>query len=219
VSARLRAAILLAVAVVAPVGCASVTLDVSYPDAAVNRAMLAAVRPRRVEIRPVADRRDDTARIGVQPEGDKPIVTSRPGVDIVRDDLVLAADVDEFWLDAVVGYPTVQYVGKVALAVALIDARTGEPLFTRRYVEIRRQQGKGDATQAGLEIMEIALSRVMHDLATNTQLAEAFGRRAPGVRNMSDSFLARDAIVFGASKRRVVTSAHSTRQAAVSDWR
>jgi hypothetical protein len=67
--------------------------------------------------------------------------------------------------------------------------------------------------------MEIALSRVMHDLATNTQLAEAFGRRAPGVRNMSDSFLARDAIVFGASKRRVVTSAHSTRQAAVSDWR
>jgi uncharacterized lipoprotein YajG len=202
-SARLRASILLALTLVTLVACARhVTLDVGYPDAAVNRAMLAAARPRRVEIRPVADRRENTARIGVQPEGDKPIVTSRPVVDIVRDalvsevqrnghavtadgaDLVLAADVDEFWLDVVVGRPTVQYVGKVALAVALIDARTGEPLFTRRYVGIRRQQGKADAKQTGPEVMDLALSRVMHDLATDTELAQAFGRRAPGVRNM-----------------------------------
>jgi hypothetical protein len=32
--------------------------------------------------------------------------------------------------------------------------------------------------------MDLALSRVMHDLATDTELAQAFGRRAPGVRNM-----------------------------------
>lgn len=200
---RLRAAVFLALAVLALAGCArSVTLDVSYPDAAVNRAMLAAARPRRVEIRPVADRRDDRARIGVQPEGDKPIVTSRAVIDIVRDalvsevrrnghavtadgaDLVLAADVDEFWLDAVVGYSTAQYVGKVALAVAVIDARTGETLVTRRYVGIRRQQGSREAKQVGLEVMDAALSRVMHDLATDAELAEAFGRRVPGVRNI-----------------------------------
>jgi len=203
VSARLRAAILLAVAVVAPAGCArSITLDVSYPESAVNRAMLAAVRPRRVEIRPVADRRLDTARIGVQPEGDKPIVTSRAVVDIVRDalvsevqrnghavtangaDLVLAADVDEFWLDAVVGHSAAQYVGKVALAVTLVDVRTGETILTRRYVGIRRQQGPRDAKQVGLEVMDVALSRVMHDLATDPELADAFGRRVSGVRNI-----------------------------------
>src|SRR5215470_6868433 len=185
------------------VGCAhSVTLDVGYPDAAVNRAMLATARPRTVELRPVADRRSDTARIGVQPDGNKPIVTSRPVADIVRDalvseiqrnghavaangaDLVLAADVDEFWLDVVVGHSTAQYVGKVALAVAVIDVRTGETLATRRYVGIKRQQAKGDAKQASLEVMDVALSRAMHDLATDTELAEAFGRRVPGVRKI-----------------------------------
>lgn len=201
--ARLRAAVLAPLGVVALVGCArSVMLDVSYPDAGVNRAMLAAARPRRVDIRPVVDRRRDMARIGVQPDGDKPIVTSRPVVDIVRDalqselrgnghalasegaDLVLVVDVDEFWLDVVVGYSAAQYVGKVALAVAVIDARTGKTLLTRRYVGIRRQQAQRDATQVGVEVMDIALSRVMHDLATDTELAEAFGRRAPGVRSI-----------------------------------
>ena len=200
---RQRAAVLLALVAVALVGCAqSVTLDVSYPEAAVNRAMLAAARPRRVEIRPVADRRNDIARIGVEPAAAKPIVTSRPVVDIVRDalvseverndhavtpngaDLVLTADVDEFWLDVVTGHSTAQYVGKVALAVAVIDVRTGETLATRRYVGIKRQQAKGDAKQASLEVMDVALSRAMHDLATDTELAEAFGRRVPGVRKI-----------------------------------
>src|SRR5262249_29669158 len=172
------------------------------PDTAVNRAMLAAARPRRVEIRPVADRRDDTARIGSQPEDNKPIVTSRPVVDIVRDalvsevqrnghavtatgaDLVLAADVDEFRLDAVVGHSTTQYFGKVALAVTLVDARTGETILTRRYVGIRRQQGPREAKQIGLEVMDVALSRVMHDLATDVELADAFALRSPRVRSI-----------------------------------
>src|SRR5262249_35437646 len=198
---RLSGAMLVALAVTL-VGCAhSVTLDVGYPDAAVNRAMLATARPRSVEVRPVADRRSDTARIGVQPEGDKPIVTSRPVADIVREalvseiqrnghavaansaDLVLAADVDEFWLDVVVGPSPAQYVGKVALAVTLVAARTGETVVTRRYVGIKRQQGPGDAKQVGLEVMDLALSRVMHDLATDTELADAFARRVSGVRN------------------------------------
>ena len=200
---RAPATILLALTIVSLVGCArSVTLDVGYPEAGVNRAMLASARPRRVEIRPVADRRANTALIGVQPDGNKPIVTSRPVADILRDalvlevrrnghavvsegpDLVLAADVEEFWLDAVVGYSSAQYVGKVALTVALIDARSGETLLTRRYVGIRRRQAARDATQAGREIMDLALSRAMHDLATDTELADAFARPVPGTRHI-----------------------------------
>jgi hypothetical protein len=202
-SPRARTAGVLALALIAQVGCArSVTFDVGYPDAGVNRAMLASARARRVEIRPVADRREDTARIGVQPDGNKPIVTSHPVADIVRDalvrevgrnghavvaegpDLVLAADVDEFWLDVVVGYSNAQYVGRVALTLALIDARTGETLLTRRYVGIRRRQAERDAKQAGREVMDLALSRAMHDLATDTELADAFARRLPGVRHI-----------------------------------
>src|SRR5262249_60753813 len=150
---RLRAGILTVVAIISLVGCArSVSLDVGYPEAGVNRAMLASARPRRVEIRPVADRRAQTALIGVQPDGNKPIVRRRPVADIGRDalaaevrrnghavvteapDLVLVADVDEFWLDAVVGYSSAQYVGKVALTLTLIDGRSGEAVLTRRYV-------------------------------------------------------------------------------------
>ncbi|HMC70815.1 MAG TPA: hypothetical protein VKJ07_16780, partial [Mycobacteriales bacterium] len=72
------------------VGCSNtVAVDVGYPEAGVNRATLASVRSRRVEIRPVTDRRTDTARIGVQPdEKKKLVVTSRPVTDIVRDALV-----------------------------------------------------------------------------------------------------------------------------------
>jgi len=204
-SARFRAAFLLTIAaVVGLLGCSrSITLDVGYPDAGVNRAMLAAARPRRVDIRPVVDRRADTARIGVQrADGDKPIVTSRAVADIVREalvsevqknghavaadnaELVLAADVDEFWLDAVAAYASVHYVGKVALSVAVVDARTGDTLVTRRYVGIRRQQAKRDDKQAGLEVMDIALSRALHDLATDAELAEAFGARLPRVRHL-----------------------------------
>lgn len=203
-SARFRASSLLAIAaVVGLLGCSrSVTLDVRYPDAGVNRAMLASARPRRVDIRPLADRRADTARIGVQADGDKPIVTSRAVADIVREalvsevqknghavvadnaELVLAADVDEFWLDAVAAYASVHYVGKVALSVAVVDARTGETLVTRRYVGIRRQQAKRDDKHAGLEVMDTALSRALHDLATDVELAEAFGARLPRVRHI-----------------------------------
>ena len=198
---RLRAGILTVVAIISLVGCArSVSLDVGYPEAGVNRAMLASARPRRVEIRPVADRRAQTALIGVLPDGNKPIVTRRPVADIVRDalaaevrrnghavvteapDLVLVADVDEFWLDAVVGYSSAQYVGKVALTLTLIDGRSGEAVLTRRYVGIRRQQAEREAKQAGREIMDLALSRAMHDLATDTQLADAFAQRPAGIR-------------------------------------
>jgi len=198
---RVPAMMVMAVAIVSLVGCArSISLDVGYPEAGVNRAMLASARPRRVEIRPVADRRAQTARIGVQPDGNKPIVTRRPVADIVRDalaaevrrnghavvteapDLVLAADVDEFWLDAVVGYSSAQYVGKVALTIAVVDARSGETVLTRRYVGIRRQQAEREAKQAGREIMDLALSRAMHDPATDTELADAFAQRASGIR-------------------------------------
>ena len=198
---RVGALILAATAIVSLVGCArSVTLDVGYPEGGVNRAMLASARPRRVEIRPVTDRRANTALIGVQPDGNKPMVTSRPVADIVRDalasevrrnghavvseapDLVLAADVDEFWLDAVVGYSSAQYVGKVAMTVSLIEARSGETVVTRRYVGIRRQQAEREAKRAGRQIMDLALSRAIHDLATDTELAAAFAQRAGGIR-------------------------------------
>jgi hypothetical protein len=99
-------------------------------------------------------------------------------------ELVLAADVDEFWLDAVAAYASLHYVGKVALTVTVVDSRSGETLVTRRYVGIRRQEAKRNDKQAGLEIMDIALSRAIHDLATDTALAEAFGVRLPGVRHI-----------------------------------
>ena len=173
-------------------GATNTALDVGYPEA--NRALLASTMPRRVQVEPVADRRMQTARIGVKPKDGGNIVTSRPVADIVqqaltvelsknrhavvseRPDAVLAAAVEAFSLDAVDGYSSLQYVGKVVIALTVSDGRTGEALLTRRYVGIRRREvAKPDETQ-WRDVMDTALSRAMHDLATDPDLVAALGR-------------------------------------------
>jgi uncharacterized lipoprotein YajG len=179
-------------------GCAH-TVDVRYPEAEVNRALLASVGARRVTIESVADQRPDPTRIGVDPKSKKPLVSRRPVADIVhealvvelqrnghtivpdRDDLVLTAEVEDFSLDVVIGHPRTQYVGKVALAIAINDARSGQLLLARRYVALKRRTADRDARDAGRDVMNAALTRTMHDLATDPELARAFAGRHPGV--------------------------------------
>jgi hypothetical protein len=181
-------------------GCArTVGLDVRYPDSGANAAMLAAAAPRRVAIGPVVDRRGRT-RIGVDPDTRKDIVTSRPVADIVRDalaveltknghsvvsgdkpDLVVSADVVDFRLDHIVGYSSTQYVGKVAIALAVSDSRIGQRLLSRRYVGIKRRLADADAKRderegVQREVMDAALARTLHDAATDPELVRALVR-------------------------------------------
>lgn len=171
-------------------GCGSAGLDVRYPEALVNRAALASAPPRRVEIRPVADRRMNTTRIGVKPRNEGDIVTSRPVADLVRDalvlelsknghmiapherDVVLEAAVEDFWLDEVAGYASTRYVGRVVIALNIIDERSHDILLTRRYVGIKRRDLDKPSDDARREIMDAALARTMHDLATDPELAK-----------------------------------------------
>lgn len=61
----------------------------------------------------------------------------------------------------------------------MIDARTGSRLLTRRYVGIKRRQAEADAEQAWREIMDAALARTLHDIATDPELIAALaGPRA-----------------------------------------
>jgi hypothetical protein len=142
----------------------------------------------------MTDRRADASRIGVTPEGGKALVTSRPVSDIVHDalvaevganghqivdgpgDVVLSGDVQEFWLDALGDSGSRQYVGRVAITLALADGRTGERLLTRRYVGIRRQTADADAKAAWRDVMDLALARTMHDVATDPELALTLSR-------------------------------------------
>ena len=175
-------------------GCASRTVDVGYPAAETRKALLSNVAPRRVVVAPVTDRRGDKNRIGASPENGKPIVTARPVADVVRDALVLevgknghdvvagpgdaivAADVEEFWLDAVGRSGTTQYTGRVAIAVAIADGQTGDRVWTRRYVGIRRQTGEADSKSTWREVMDVALARTIRDVATDPDLALALAR-------------------------------------------
>jgi hypothetical protein len=175
-------------------GCASRTLDVGYPEAETRKALLANMAPRRVVVAPVTDRRGEKDRIGASPENGKPIVTARPVADIVRDalvlevarnghevvaapgDVVVAADVEEFWLDAVGRSANTQYVGRVAIAVAIADGQTGDRLWTRRYVGIRRQTGEADSKNTWREVMDMALARTIRDVATDPELALTVAR-------------------------------------------
>jgi hypothetical protein len=181
-------------------GCSASTntLDVGYPAAGANRAMLGSIAPLRIGISPIVDRRTDALRIGSAPQGGKDIATSRPVPDIVHDalvteigknghtlvttdsDAVLAAEVDEFWLDVIPGYPDIHYVGKVAIALAVVNGRTGERLFARRYFGIRRQHAGPESPDVRREVMDTALARTMRDLATDRELVGALSRLGRG---------------------------------------
>ena len=192
----MRARLLLGVLVLAA-GCSSaVGLDVTYPAAGVNRALLASAAPRRVAIGPVTDRRRET-RLGTEPESGKDIVTRRPVSEIVREalalevsanghtaapdqaDLTLAADVEDFRLDVLRGYKNGQLVGKVVLAVMVTDAKTGGMLLARRYVGVHRREAADDSDRDPRATMDTALARAMHDLATDPDLARAFAGIPP----------------------------------------
>jgi Uncharacterized lipoprotein len=182
-------------------GCSSLSsngLNVGYPEAGANRAMLAVLTPLRIEIAPITDRRLDARRIGASPQDKKDIVTSRPVTEIVRDalvielvknghavagsgaDAILAVDVDEFWLDIVTSYGATHYVGKVAITLAVTNGRTGERVAARRYVGIRRRQVEADLQDARREVMDVALARTMHDLATDRALVAALAGLSGG---------------------------------------
>ena len=193
-SGRVAASVICCLAIVAVAGCARRTVDVGYQETAANRALLSSVAPRRVVVTPVTDRRAERSRIGVEMPKGKPIVTARPVPDIVREalvvelkknghdvvagpgDVVVSADVEEFWLDTVGRAEKTQYVGRVAIAVAIADGHSGDPLMTRRYVGIRRRSGEADSKETWREIMETALARTIHDVATDPDLALNIGR-------------------------------------------
>jgi len=185
----------LVAALLAAGGCASsAVVDVGYPAAGANRSMLASVAPRRVEIAPVTDARLDTRRIGTSSKGGKDLVTTRPVPDIVREalaveiaknshavgagtpDAVFAAEVEEFWLDAVDAYSATQYVGRVVIALAVANGRSGDTLLARRYVGIKRRTVDTPSDSAGREVMDAALARALHDFATDAEVVAALSR-------------------------------------------
>jgi hypothetical protein len=175
-------------------GTTSTALDVRYPEQGANRALLASAAPRRVQIGPVVDRRIETARVGSRPRGGGDLVTSRPVADIVQDalgievsknghavvsdrpDVVLTTVVEGFWLDALDGYSSLQYVGKVVIVLTVADGRTGETLLTRRYVGIKRREVEKPDESQWREVLETALARAVHDLATDPDLVAALAR-------------------------------------------
>ena len=182
-------------------GCAA--LDVGYSETAANQAMLASVAPLRVVVGTVADRRVDTTRIGTKPDDDEAIVTRRPVTDIVREalmveltknghtvvseggDVVLAAQVEEFWVDAVSTSSATLYLGRVAIALVVADGRTGTLLLTRRYVGVKRREGEDDSKALRREVMDGALARILHDLATDPDLVAALARRPTALMPMA----------------------------------
>ena len=193
---RVVAVAVVAVAVLSALGGCTSALDVRYPDAAANRGLLASVAPRRVIVGPIADRRTDQARIGAEPKSGDAITTTRAVAEAVREALVveltrnghvvvagdadirIVADVEDFWLEAIGRDGTTQYVGRVALALAVRDDRTAATLFTRRYAGIRRHSGASDARETWREVMDTALARTLRDIATDAEFVAAVGGRA-----------------------------------------
>jgi hypothetical protein len=98
-------------------------------------------------------------------------------------DVVLAATVEDFRLDEVPGYASTRYVGRVVIALNIVNGQSGEILLTRRYVGITRRQIDKPSDDAMRETMDAALARTMHDLANGSGAREGPGQRA----NRSDT--------------------------------
>jgi uncharacterized lipoprotein YajG len=172
-------------------GCSSsAVLDVGYPTVT-NTPMLPSAQARRVVIRPVVDRRVDTTRIGSASKDGHAVVTRRPVADIVREalvgemtkagypvvaerwDVAVSAEVEEFWIDVVSGYKTALYVGRVVIALAVVDGSSGEQILVRRYVGISRRETNEGPKKAGRDALDAALARTMHDVATDPTVRAA----------------------------------------------
>ncbi len=151
--------ILLAGPALSACGATTSGLDVRYPEAGVHRSLLASAPPRRVEISPVADRRMDTARIGSKPKDGGAIVTSRPVTEIVGEALALEIRKN--------GHAVVSDKKDVILAGAVEEFRLDvvAGYSSTQYVG-----------RVGRDVMDIALARSMHDLATDPELAAALTR-------------------------------------------
>ena len=74
-------------------------------------------------------------------------------------------------------------VRRQAIAVALLQHRAQQrravpvTLLLRRYVGIKRLQAESDAKDAWRAVMDTALARTMHDVATDPALVAALARR------------------------------------------
>jgi hypothetical protein len=194
---RIHAASLaiLGLALLAVAGCGTgTTLDVRYREESTRPGVLASSPPRRLAVPPVADRRIDGSRIGSWPKDDGAIVTSRPVAEIVHGALVaeltrnghsivsampdfaVSAAVEAFWLETMRVYPGRQYLGRVVIAITVTDPRDGSTLVSRRFIGTRRRLVDGTSEEAARDVMDAALARAMHDLATDTELVAVLGR-------------------------------------------
>ena len=179
-------------------GCAFTTskLDIAYsPDQA---GPLATVAPREVSVGPFADKRPDVARIGYKRNGfgqkTADIVPARPVAEIVRDAiaaelaknghraataapaLALSGDVTEFWFDLSVGAFTIEYTGRVGATVNIRDP-SGGSVLTKRYQGVQVEKRMGGYEGAWTEVMNTALSKMVREISTDPELADALARK------------------------------------------
>jgi uncharacterized lipoprotein len=180
-------------------GCAFTTskLDIAY--SADQPGPLATVAPREVSVGPFADKRPDVARIGYKKNGfgqkTADILPARPAAEIVRDaiaaelaknghrtaaaapaPLALSGDVTEFWFDSSVGVFTIEYTGRVGATVNIRDP-SGGPVLTKRYQGVQVEKRMAGYEGAWTEVMNTALSKMVREISTDPELADALVRK------------------------------------------
>ena len=182
-------------------GCAftDATIKVAYAEP--SRGALGAVPPRRVELGPIQDKRPETDKIGYKRNGfnqkTAKIQTTKPVPEIVREalaaeltknghvvggpdsELVLSADITEFWLDISVGMFTLDFVGATGLELR-VTPRAGEGApVARQYRGYHKETAMGGLEGTWEHVMNTALQHMMRELATDVRLAQALRVQSP----------------------------------------
>jgi uncharacterized lipoprotein YajG len=182
-------------------GCAFTTskLDVAYSTDSAQGGPLAALPPRVVNVAAFTDKRPDTARIGYKRNGfgakTADIVSARPVPEIVRDAIaaelaksghgaagaarpeeVVSGEVTDFWFDLAIGFVSIEYTGTVGAIVNVTDA-AGTSLLSRRYQGVQIESRLAGYEGAWTEVMNTALAKLVREMSTDFQLAEALTKK------------------------------------------
>lgn len=177
-------------------GCAFTTarLDVGVrPDAAFKGA-LSQVPPVKFDVKPLADARTDTTRIGVKKNGfgqeTAPILANRPVTDIVADgiraglkqnghtvsmpsDVNVSGSVTRFWFDFKPNFWTIEFTGNIECDLEFTSGTDNQTIYKSRYSGTYTKKTGGGLEATWTEVMDASVEKLVEDIVFDANLIEA----------------------------------------------
>jgi uncharacterized lipoprotein YajG len=180
-------------------GCAltDATLDVGLDSSPIGRGPLSEIEEISFSLGDLADKREDTERVGYKKDGfgqsKGSINSARPVTTVVRDVIEAAVvanghnlgdsgvsvsgAVDAFWLETDTSSSKIELMCNINVDLGFADAITGDEIYSNSY-SASYSDKKQMATEENLtEIIDRALHALADEIVSDAELSEALAAR------------------------------------------